>query len=318
MGGGCAVRFGTYHSPEYWCYLSRISFNRIYCETFGAKNWLVSYASLYEMNITDSRLNCEEVCINLQQGWMNYVNIDHARFECGYAQYDWSVDTYYHPLIYISNNRMMRWSKLDLTNYDGYMWLDTYRGTVGYTAETGTDPLPTHDTGTGTVAGSVVTDSSKSWSIDQWNGYKVVIANTVYGITDTTATTITLDASPTAGSHSYAIVSTVISGATLTDIHKAWTVNQWANYLLYVNSKRIKILSNTSNTLTVASTIGGDITQTYYIESNSLPDLVLYQKGSANPAALYETEICTTKPEFVHIEDTQGCSIKYLDEPAPI
>ncbi len=71
-------------------------------------------------------------------------------------------------------------------------------------------PTPTADTGTlftgtGTVSTSTITDSGASWNVNSLYQKVVVIDNSSFIILSNTATTFTVDGTPTTGSQTYTI-----------------------------------------------------------------------------------------------------------------
>lgn len=126
--------------------------------------------------------------------------------------------------------------------------------------------------GTATAAAaSTLTDTTKSWTVNQWQNYTVILTQGTGApqqrtITSNTANTITVSVAwtlpaPVAGTK-YEIVA--LSGlatssgtsTTLVDATKSWTTNQWAGTDVVLQSgvnspQQRTILSNTGNTLTV-------------------------------------------------------------------
>lgn len=141
------------------------------------------------------------------------------------------------------------------------------------------------------TGGSTTTlvDSSKTWYINQWAGYKVrILAGTGVGsevaITANDATTLTLTtpgftADTTTkylimDSFGLATAATNSTNATITDTTKNWKVNQWAGRRLRVTGgtgggQEITITSNTATVITCTGTFstGLDTTSTYTILS---------------------------------------------------
>jgi hypothetical protein len=164
----------------------------------------------------------------------------------------------------------------------------------------------------GTVSahtGTSLTDGTRgvdvaSWRTDQWVGYWVFLySGTGIGqikqITSNTGNTLSWSGamSPHPGTNSrYLIIGfdagTATSGAstTITDSAKAWTTNQWTNYvvrILYgtgIGQTRV-IASNTATALTVqlAWTTNPDSTSVFAIQAN--PD-TLYMVSGGNAAIL--------------------------------
>ncbi len=88
------------------------------------------------------------------------------------------------------------------------------------------------------------------------------------------------------------VTATGGSKSTIVNAAKSWVVNQWKDYFVYLTSGNNtgdfrKILSNTSNTLTVAVDFGDAVTAGtgYYLYDKDDYDLYLikYDKGSLNP-----------------------------------
>lgn len=95
----------------------------------------------------------------------------------------------------------------------GYIKIGTelvYYGGKGATSFTGC-VRGVRDFGTGTVAGSVLTDATKGWSTNAWKGMYLTIGGTDYKIISNTSTAITVSGSPPAGSQSYRIRNEVYS-----------------------------------------------------------------------------------------------------------
>lgn len=69
---------------------------------------------------------------------------------------------------------------------------------IDYTVATSGDG----DTGTGTGSTNTLTDGSKSWTVDEWINWALIdSAGTVFKITDSAATTLTVSGTPTSGSY---------------------------------------------------------------------------------------------------------------------
>ncbi|MHA1410278.1 MAG: hypothetical protein ACTSQY_08260 [Candidatus Odinarchaeia archaeon] len=80
--------------------------------------------------------------------------------------------------------------------------------TVTGSPSAGSQAYTIHASGTGTVSGSVLTDSNRAWTTDQWKTNWVLnVDGTRYPITANTDTTITVTGSPSAGSQAYTIES---------------------------------------------------------------------------------------------------------------
>ncbi len=152
------------------------------------------------------------------------------------------------------------------------------------------DPI-TKDSGTASSgAAGTITDSTKSWTTDQWIGFVVrIVAGTGVGqhrvITANTSTVLTVAQNWTTtpdNTSAYQIETyglargKATSGAatTLTNSGKSWTTNQWANYQVRivagVGAGQVRtVISNTSTALTVATwTTNPDSTSVYVLEGN--------------------------------------------------
>jgi hypothetical protein len=128
----------------------------------------------------------------------------------------------------------------------------------------------TKGTATGATT-TTLTDTTKSWTVNQWQNYAVIITQNSGSpqqrtITSNTSNTITVSGAwtspiPAAGTK-YEIVD--LSGlatagstsTTLVDSTKSWTTNQWANTDVVLisganSTQQRKVLSNTGNTLTI-------------------------------------------------------------------
>lgn len=111
---------------------------------------------------------------------------------------------------------------------------------------------------TGPDASASLIDTNRSWSTNEWNGYRAINVSKGIGgdITANTATEITATMPNTWDiDNFYAIQSNTI----LTDTTKTWMVNQWVDFLLINKSDGCTgvITANTANTITVASMTGG-------------------------------------------------------------
>jgi len=141
--------------------------------------------------------------------------------------------------------------------------------------------------GYSTTAGTVttLTDSTKSWVVNQWAGYYINFTGgtgegqlaLIASNTNTVLTFATVTNAPAAGT-SYTIegyscgIATTGGTSTLTDSTKSWTINQWANYSVKIlfgtgKGQNATVLSNTATVLTFikALTTATDTTSTYSI-----------------------------------------------------
>jgi hypothetical protein len=141
------------------------------------------------------------------------------------------------------------------------------------------------NTGWATSGGTInLIDSSKSWNINQWRGYKLrVISGTGYNfneitITGNTTTSLTFTSSigytpDTTTKYiildSFGLCTSLGSGTVLNDTTKNWKVNQWAGKRVRITSgtgvsNEALITSNTSTQLTAASGMGSPTTDSTY------------------------------------------------------
>jgi len=131
---------------------------------------------------------------------------------------------------------------------------------------------------------STLIDSTKSWNINQWLGYRVrIFAGTGSGsevaITANDATTLTLTTPGfTADTTTKYLImdtfgtATAGTTTTLTDTTKNWTVNQWAGKRFVITAgtgarQELTVTSNTATALTFAAATAPDTTSTYTILS---------------------------------------------------
>jgi len=167
-------------------------------------------------------------------------------------------------------------------------------------------------TGTATSGGSTsLTDTTQTWSVDQWANYKIqIIGGTGIGqvrtVESNTATVLTVSSAwatnPDATSvyavlseYTYAVgLATAGASTTLTNSAKTWTVNQWTNYQVRIASgtgigQVRTIASNTATVLTVGTawTTTPDATSVYVIEGN---EDFLYLLGN-NAVTMYRYSI---------------------------
>jgi hypothetical protein len=167
-------------------------------------------------------------------------------------------------------------------------------------------------TGTATSGGSTsLTDTTKTWAVDQWTNYKIqIIGGTGIGqvrtIQSNTPTVLTVSSAwttqPDATSvyavlseYTYAVgLATAGASTTLTNSAKTWTVNQWTNYQVRIASgtgigQVRTIASNTATVLTVGTawTTTPDATSVYVIEGN---EDFLYLLGN-NAVTMYRYSI---------------------------
>lgn len=112
---------------------------------------------------------------------------------------------------------------------------------------------------------NTLTDATKNWSTNQWNGAVVAVSTsggTVTGIVSTTSSnTLTLTANwstvPLLGS-AYSVSMLGYTANTLTDLSKHWPVSRWVGATVSVTLSNSTIetdtvLSNTANTLTMTA-----------------------------------------------------------------
>ncbi|KND49189.1 MAG: Mucin-2 precursor [Parcubacteria bacterium C7867-008] len=131
---------------------------------------------------------------------------------------------------------------------------------------------------------TTLADSSKSWVVNSWAGYKLRIesgtgfASGIISITSNTATTLTYTTqsfTPDATTH-YEIADswglmTAASTTTVTETAtKNWTVNMWAGKRIRISGgtspgQEVSITSNTATVLTTATLTLPDTTSTYAI-----------------------------------------------------
>jgi hypothetical protein len=167
-------------------------------------------------------------------------------------------------------------------------------------------------TGTATSGGSIsLTDTTKTWSVDQWANYKIqIIGGTGIGqvrtVQSNTPTVLTVSSAwatnpdltsvyAVLSEYSYAVgLATAGASTTLTNSAKTWTVNQWTNYQVRIASgtgigQVRTIASNTATVLTVGTawTTTPDATSVYVIEGN---EDFLYLLGN-NAVTMYRYSI---------------------------
>ena len=121
--------------------------------------------------------------------------------------------------------------------------------------------------GSGVGTSNTFTDSSKSWTINAYQGHVLIAPDASYIIASNTATALTVSGTPKSGDYLIADMakdhgSGTAAGGVWTDGTKSWTVNQWVGYTLLDVSGGYLILSNTATTLTVS---GAPTTGVYQI-----------------------------------------------------
>lgn len=178
---------------------------------------------------------------------------------------------------------------------------------------------------------TTLTDSTKSWTTNQWANYYVFIysgtgKNQIAKITSNTATALTFPTISTApdSTSRYQIMgfdagtATASVGAALTDSGKSWTTNQWTNFSVRILAgtgagQMRTILSNTGTALTLYNgwsvqpstdsiySIQGDSNTTYFSWGGS-SEIFLYRTGDVDQLShgrVFDTGIACTMCAFL-------------------
>jgi hypothetical protein len=117
-----------------------------------------------------------------------------------------------------------------------------------------TDILDGEVTGTGTVAGNVLTDATKLWVSTQWRGYKLLTSdNAVQTIVASTANSVTVPSNPVPGP--YAIAKDFVLGPSFADHKPVY------GYTVYEGSHNLTF--EPLNDLTLAGTLNDPYKRTY-------------------------------------------------------
>jgi hypothetical protein len=158
-----------------------------------------------------------------------------------------------------------------------------------------------------------LTDSTKSWIPNQWAGYWVRLfagtaANQLRQISSNTNNTLTWVTSGTApdATTDYFIdgfdsgTTTSASTTTLVDTTKNWPINRWKNYGIRItggtgDGQMYPILSNTSNTITVAKPwiTTPDTTSNYNIQGDSDKIYIMIGGQAATLIHNYDDDIAS-------------------------